>query len=162
MSHLSFSWLCEFHPYTPPTGCCTRAAREQDTPTLQLEVKPVCGCHDTSDDPTRPESRQQTHRSQGWGLDPCFSGMDDRSPTGLGVLPQASLLPFNSAAELNEGSKAMWGWWMILLGVLFGFFLEANPVNPVKCQPPILIAHKRQTTWLTPIRVSFTLFPVKS
>lgn len=141
MSHLSFSWMCEFHPYTPPTGCCTRAASEQDTPKLQS----VCGCHDTSDDPTRSESRQQTHsRSQGWGAGPLLSWDGWQVPHRPRALPQASLLPFTSAAELKEGGKAMWGWWIILLGVLFGFFLEANPVSPVKCQPLIPIAHKRK------------------
>ena len=111
--------------------------------------------HKTRKSPANPQK-------SGMGAGPLLFWDGRQVPHRPGGLPQASLLPFNSAAELNEGSKAVWGWWMILLGVLFGFFLEANPVNPVKCQPPILIAHKRQTTWLTPIRVSFTLFPVKS
>lgn len=97
------------------------------------------------DDPTRSESRQQTHsRSQGWGAGPLLSWDGQQVPHKPRALPQASLLPFTSAAELKEGGKAMWGWWMILLGVLFGFFLEANSVSPVKCQPLILIAHKRK------------------
>ena len=99
-------------------------------------------------------------QKSGMGAGPLLSWDGRQVPHRPRALPQASLLPFNSAAELNEGRKAMWGWWMILLVVLFGFFLEANPVNPVKCQPPILIAHKRRTTWLTPVRVSVLLsFP---
>lgn len=99
-------------------------------------------------------------QKSGMGAGPLLSWDGRQVPHRPRALPQASLLPFNSAAELNEGRKAMWGWWMILLVVLFGFFLEANPVNPVKCQPPILIAHKRRTTWLTPVWVSVLLsFP---
>ena len=80
-------------------------------------------------------------RDGGWT--PAFLRWTTGPPQAMGFTPSFSL-PFTSVVDLNEGSKALWNWWMILLGVLFGFFLEANLVSPVKCQPPILIAHIRK------------------